>query len=147
MSNLISQSRFKDSFRDILLTHLEFLEVVNCMDLNFTKFLKNSTTNNNRKYSAVLSNLVEDYLNDLIGLNEKYIHNVSRVQKKFLDKDQSVKFFDGFYQEVDFINNRIHRVREEPKSVSYTEEGIEFLNRLEQTMAEFFPKNIHQRMD
>lgn len=114
MTKLISESRFKDSFRDILLSHLEFAEVINCMDNTFSKFQRGSSLTGNRKYSAIMSNLVEDYLSELIILNEKYIHNVSRVQKKFLDKDQSAKYFNEFYQDVDVLNNRIQTVRETP---------------------------------
>ena len=38
----------------------------------------------NKKYTVIVSNLIEEYGSELISLNEKFIRAVAGIQKKFL---------------------------------------------------------------
>lgn len=138
MTQLISQSRFKETFRDIFLTQIEFLEVVNLMDNSFCKFKRKKNMATNRKYSMVLSNLVEDYLNEQVKLNEKYIHNISRIQKKFLDSESSKQFLEDFFEQVEELSLKIQKLKEESNTVDYDDKN-DFYDRIQNSIAEFFP--------
>lgn len=138
MSQLVSQSRFKDTFKDIFLTQIEFLEVVNLMDNSFCNFERKKSMAKNRKYSLVVSNLVEDYLNEQVKLNEKYIHNISRIQKKFLDSESSKSFLEDFFIQVEDLSTKIQNLKEESNEVRPDEKN-DFYDRIQNTIAKFFP--------
>ena len=97
------------------------------MDNSFTGFQKSQGIANNLKYAGVFGNLIDDYLGELAGLNEKYIHNASRVQKRFIDPEQSSRYFDTFYQELEAVNQMFQKVKEDPKKLTGSSHGLLFL--------------------
>jgi len=62
----------------------------------------------NKKYTVIVSNLIEEYGSELITLNEKFIRAVAGIQKKFLGGGlRAENFVEDFCKDVGHIGNRI----------------------------------------
>ena len=145
MNTLLTQSRLKETYRDIILTEIEFLEVVNSMDSSFNNLIKKCDPAAKRKYSCFLSNLVEDYLTELVTLNEKYIHNVSRIQKKVVKISNAEQYSNKICADVALISKTVQGFRDDPKGGRGGDSG--FGERLWKTLEDLFPKGSVGKMD
>ena len=66
-------------------------------------------------YSGVFGNMIDDYQAELGSLNQKYIHNALRIQKKFLSPEQTSRYLENYYHDLEQINSMLQKVRESPK--------------------------------
>ena len=69
---------------------------------------------NNRKYSVLMYNIIEEYGSELIILNDKFIQKVAKIQKKFLKKEDCNLFIDCFCRDIEAINMEIQAMRDTP---------------------------------
>lgn len=114
MIQLARDSRLKEIFRDIYLTITEFMQILITMDENFAKFSKKRILINNRKYSVLIYNLVEEYNSQIIQKNDEFIKKIAKIQKKFLRKEDCEFFIEDFCRDVESINQEIQKLRDEP---------------------------------
>lgn len=137
-SNLITNLRLKESLRDTFLSFLEFVEIIKAMNNNFSRFEKQRRMLANKKYSVILGNVIEEYGSELIALNEKYIHSVAHIQKKFLGEDDCGSFIEDFCKDVEDINKNIQLLRDSPY-FDNSKSKIEFVEKLNFILEDFFP--------
>lgn len=97
-------TRLRESLRDTLLSYLEFHHIISSMDYHFNSHVSPQKGNDNfsvmnsqksaknaenyqpprrmianKKYTVIVSNLVEEYGSELITLNEKFIRAVAGI--------------------------------------------------------------------
>lgn len=137
-TNLITNLRLKESLRDNFLSFLEFVEIVKAMNNNFSRFEKQRRMLANKKYSVILGNVIDEYGSELIALNEKYIHSVAQIQKKFLGEDDCSSFIEDFCKDVEDINQNIQVLRDSPY-FDNSKAKIEFVEKLNFILEDFFP--------
>ena len=62
----------------------------------------------NKKYTVIVSNLIEEYGSELITMNEKFIRAIAGIQKKFLGGGtRAENFVEDFCKDVGKIGDRI----------------------------------------
>ena len=126
-------TRLRESLRDTLLSYLEFHHIISSMDYHFNSHVAPQNNNSNysvlnsqksgnnaenyqpprrmianKKYTVIVSNLIEEYGSELITLNEKFIRAVAGIQKKFLGGgNRAEHFVEDFCRDVGHIGDRI----------------------------------------
>jgi len=131
--------RLRDSLRDILLSSVEFVEMVGMIDSLFNVFDRSRLMVSNRKYSVLLSETLDAYGSKILALNDECIKMIAKIQKKFINKESGEDFLKKLYRELKFINFNTQLIRD--TSISDNSDNSAFLDKIENVLQLIFGKN------
>jgi len=134
-------NRLRESFRDSVLSTIEFIEIVSVMDQEFSRFERIKCMIGHKKYAVHLCNLIEEYGSEILSINERYIKILAGIQKDMLTFEDSEAFADNVCIHLEKINSEIQSVREKPLLDTPSDDDKKFSSIVARLFKKLLPNN------